>query len=354
MPRRGAGRSSSAGRRCTETLNRWPRRTTAWTADEATRSTCSSRYASLAPGEHRVLPRAPRLAREAAEAVAQQRQRVGVAGGLAGLAEHALTTVTPLRGRRADEHVAGGVRVARLHAVDPRDSCDERVAVDDGALGASPSAASRAGDPSSRARSRCAAGPARASRGRRRSSSSWPSSRPIGFAKCVSRSPSCSASAFISAHERGASPTTPTASVTAASLALGSSSPRRRSRDRHALAGAQPDLRLDGAGRSRRRVNTSSRSARSSVSSAVMSFVVDAIGRASARVALVGRRRPCSASTRIADCAPRSCGPDCGLRRRTARRGSAEQRWPRRSAARITRAGLSRCPRAGSAGRRPG
>ena len=52
----------------------------------------------------------------------------------------------------------------------------------------------------------------------------------MGLAKCVLRRPSAFARRFISLTNAGVDPIVPTASVAAASLALGSSVARRRSR----------------------------------------------------------------------------------------------------------------------------
>ena len=81
------------------------------------------------------------------------------------------------------------------------------------------------------------------------------------------------------ADEAGRVPATPVGERRRGVVGARSSSAAQQVADRHPLAGAQADHRLGGAARYGTAVKTSSRSARSSVSSAVMSFVVLAIGR---------------------------------------------------------------------------
>ena len=116
----GSGPSSSRGHaRPAAGVTRSPRRTTRRTVRVAT--SCGPRRRG---GRARRVPTALAVADGgdpvvAREAVAQQRERVGVARRLARVAEHgAETTVTPSAGGRADEHVAGLLRVPGLDAVD--------------------------------------------------------------------------------------------------------------------------------------------------------------------------------------------------------------------------------------------
>ena len=160
--RAGSGPSSSSGAPTTRIVAGSPRRTVRGhgarrhQVDVLGLAVAQPCRRNAPAGAHR------RRAPVAPQAVAQQRERVGVAGRLARIAEDGADDGHAVASGRADEHVARLLRAAGLHAVDRGDAAHEPVAVDERPAARAAGRASRAGGRSPRAGTGRGAGSARA------------------------------------------------------------------------------------------------------------------------------------------------------------------------------------------------